>query len=1476
MGRNSLPTRAIIVDGDVSRRIASVYVPDFYKENPIFKTSIDLLKNSAYELEYVFGMIQKMPELVDVHKCPDHLLPLLGSLLGYKWKPELSVYSQRREISKLVQVYLIKGSPRSVIRLVYYAGASISDVMTPSDHLFQLDKSKLSGGDHFEDPEFWRWGTYEVVADIDFSKLNEGINAIHPAGELWYGRQLIQLLSVNSGKENGDGYGGMTEVEVIHTGTSNYFRRNAELYRDLVLNGCDYNLYEQEYLLLSYKSDSLYGSNGDNINSWSDYPNQLYTAYQEDEINQPSYVAPEYGRNNLQVVDFDGTDYLTIPSLSLTDIVDSLYETAHAVFIVVKLNALTSSFIVGNSTNVIPGISYIGGSLYYRAKSESDESPEFAEFTWAGDTDWHVISFVRYDSTVSCYMDGEELTQVTSNVENGKFLVNTIGGSNNSTPFTGRLAEFAVISGSNLSQGQLNDEWEKANNYLMGKWGWTVSEPSISPIVYYRLDEPDDLEITKAGFTSDYGSAIYGESEYGASEVLGRIAYNNTSSKYHAHYNLESELLFKTNSTDNTYDPDIPLSVIPINPGTVLVEVGDIILNDNGKGHLTGNDGKSSAKINYDTGVLSDFRFPYPPGSWTSSDIPLLRTLEDEISTTDQALWIKSDTDIIYDLEYGQVTSWADQTENEYVFSSNVTDRQPLFVESSVNGLPSIEFNGTSCMPINSTLDLGTEHTIFIVFKPTIQYSNRSILVSGAGGESLINIGVNSTVGFSSVSYRSNSSICAVNYTPKLGAWHLLTIVRDNANPKFYINGHELTEKWDTTYTSDGSFILDTIGALDEDGTDGFTGHICEIAAYTSALDQSTRRSIELAMSKKYLIPSGQVLWYDANDLSDSKFLWVDKSSQGNTAVQGELANIPSVRPFDTPIGMFKLAYLSGTLADSANAREANDYFWLRAGEFLKTAAIYQDGSTKKYIYTFSTFDNVDSEFTTACDGESGEVETSDLILRKNGVIYGTPHSSESTIKTVGVGAYRHVGSELWFSLPSGETESDSKYSVERPLPSLGTNHTISFVFSLKRLNNFGLSTKMHSFLSSFGEEAGWIYYNPTVGDEKFIYQVDESNSWEVDVSGSALEINKLYCLTIVRKDNRAEFYLNNERISNNALPSIVTNTEVTFSRFGVEPNDGENDHRLHPFNGYLAELIIYDRSLSIDEREELDSYTQTKWGIIQTPVMVYYNDYVKRGVSSVLPSTSPERTGVLLGGRPRINKGCIRLEVQGDNVALQPFDNSYGVEAWVKTSFAGCIFSMEWSQDTYPCKLHVNITRGGRIRFIAEYGASTKVKRTSPVIINDKEWHHIFVGIDRTSNLIKIFIDGALTLIGDTDFGDTEFLPNTELILGASLAYTEEAELRNFLRGGLDEIAIYKGALPDDDCILRHYLYGNNNLAVVKSTVKYIVSTTEIAGGVSQPSFIVGRSKMGSDDVLGEARLAAMCTEGTSQNPWTVTTVSP
>ena len=227
-----LPSSAVVVEGDIERRIISVYTPDFYKDDPVFGPSLDLLKNSIPLMDYLFEKANALPQLVDIDMCPLDLLSHLGALLGYTFKGNVDGEKQRKEIAKLVSVYHIRGTSLSVVRVVLNAGAKYGEVFTPYEHLFRLSVSKLSGGDRFEAGTFWRWGTYEVITDVDFALAYDDIQDIHPAGTKWYGRQLVYLEDEDPPTQQEES---PTDTYIYHVDESVYCSLAADQYDEGVL-----------------------------------------------------------------------------------------------------------------------------------------------------------------------------------------------------------------------------------------------------------------------------------------------------------------------------------------------------------------------------------------------------------------------------------------------------------------------------------------------------------------------------------------------------------------------------------------------------------------------------------------------------------------------------------------------------------------------------------------------------------------------------------------------------------------------------------------------------------------------------------------------------------------------------------------------------------------------------------------------------------------------------------------------------------------------------------------------------------------------------------------------------------------------------------------------------------------------------------------------------------------------------------------
>lgn len=229
----TFPADCVIVEGDIERRVISVYTPDFYRDNPVFGTVNDILRSSVATLDYMLEKARGLRTLTTLDECPPDFLQHLGALVGYTWDPSLSVEGQREEIGKLVAVYQIRGTPASSIRIVLNAGARTADVHTPFDSIAFADGSRWDSGARVEDEKFWRWGTYEVISDVDFSKIYGRLADVHPAGTVWYGRQLVASQPDEPVDPNEDV---VQNTSVIHVVGDDYRKASAENYPEEVLN----------------------------------------------------------------------------------------------------------------------------------------------------------------------------------------------------------------------------------------------------------------------------------------------------------------------------------------------------------------------------------------------------------------------------------------------------------------------------------------------------------------------------------------------------------------------------------------------------------------------------------------------------------------------------------------------------------------------------------------------------------------------------------------------------------------------------------------------------------------------------------------------------------------------------------------------------------------------------------------------------------------------------------------------------------------------------------------------------------------------------------------------------------------------------------------------------------------------------------------------------------------------------------------
>ena len=222
MANNNLASHLLVYEGDVQRRMYTTYTPDFYLDDDALAVVTSLTRVGLAEMDRVLELSKALPYLSRVENCPEQFLPSLGKLVGYTWVPSKSVAAQRQELKKIVDVYAIKGTPASVVRVVLSAGATNASVFTPFDKLVFLDSNcRLDDGFYLEDGVYWRWGTYEVRGDISFSLFHSQIEEVHPAGTVWFGRESVASSSTESSNAPSE-----AEVDIFHITYDDYAASN--------------------------------------------------------------------------------------------------------------------------------------------------------------------------------------------------------------------------------------------------------------------------------------------------------------------------------------------------------------------------------------------------------------------------------------------------------------------------------------------------------------------------------------------------------------------------------------------------------------------------------------------------------------------------------------------------------------------------------------------------------------------------------------------------------------------------------------------------------------------------------------------------------------------------------------------------------------------------------------------------------------------------------------------------------------------------------------------------------------------------------------------------------------------------------------------------------------------------------------------------------------------------------------------------
>ena len=167
-------------------------LPPLYRERDETGDLEAFLQIPAGALDELKGYIDRFPELLDVDRCEDRFLPLLGAVLGHRFDPLADAQTQRARIREAIEIYRRKGTLPAIGRALADHGWSgrIEETFRQALRLNRrgvVGCSKLPGS-------IYSLGVYRVESDTLVPDLWDRLQFHHPAGTRVFFRQWLALL----------------------------------------------------------------------------------------------------------------------------------------------------------------------------------------------------------------------------------------------------------------------------------------------------------------------------------------------------------------------------------------------------------------------------------------------------------------------------------------------------------------------------------------------------------------------------------------------------------------------------------------------------------------------------------------------------------------------------------------------------------------------------------------------------------------------------------------------------------------------------------------------------------------------------------------------------------------------------------------------------------------------------------------------------------------------------------------------------------------------------------------------------------------------------------------------------------------------------------------------------------------------------------------------------------------------------------
>ncbi len=303
-----------------------------------------------------------------------------------------------------------------------------------------------------------------------------------------------------------------------------------------------------------------------------------------------------------------------------------------------------------------------------------------------------------------------------------------------------------------------------------------------------------------------------------------------------------------------------------------------------------------------------------------------------------------------------------------------------------------------------------------------------------------------------------------------------------------------------------------------------------------------------------------------------------------------------------------------------------------------------------------------------------------------------------------------------------------------------------------------------------------------------------------------------------------------------NGVIGNSTGGGTTSTNYKLESSSGESiigngtggSYRLG--YGYVAQLQGSMSSLALTVQPSgLISYYPMD--LASTNQQVLYNG-ASGGASQVLSYNGSSQTTGKVSNAALLNGSSQYYSAGSGDTEYDTVTSTAGtIEFWVKASSTGTQqFLVSREAGCMGWETRINTT-GTINAFIASTpsgcGSAVYTEITSPLTYADNAWHHVAVTIKRSTNTIRLYVDGQ-KVAESTTIPSGNGASGNALKIGADYANT------NLLNGSLDEIKIYNRELTADEI-----------------RAEYDAETAGVPAGLSLGTIIGGASNSAYADVI-------------------------